>query len=71
MFQRVDAPPALVFLILLLATQRVLYLMHVAYHRYAWMWPIHAVAVPGFDYRFRTASTRPYEDHETMKFGLE
>ncbi len=166
-FQRVDAPPALVFLILLLATQLVLYLMHVAYHRYSWLWPIHAVhhcdvdvdvttsyrhhplealisvvlmgplvlllgiptdvaiaysmflvavtlfshsnirlprtvdkllrlfivtpefhrlhhcsdprytnsnygvAVPWFDDLFRTASTRPYEDHETMELGLE
>lgn len=42
-FQRVDAPAPLVFLILLLATQLVLYLMHIAYHRYAWLWPIHAV----------------------------
>jgi sterol desaturase/sphingolipid hydroxylase (fatty acid hydroxylase superfamily) len=43
LFQRVDAPAPLVFLVLLLATQLALYLMHVAYHRYAWLWPIHAV----------------------------
>jgi sterol desaturase/sphingolipid hydroxylase (fatty acid hydroxylase superfamily) len=167
LFQRVDAPAPLVFLVLLLATQLALYLMHVAYHRYAWLWPIHAVhhtdvdvdvttsyrhhplealiavivisplvlllgiptdvaiayslfliavtlfshsnirlpqtldrvlrifivtpefhrlhhcaesrytnsnygpVVPWFDYLFGTASTRPYEDHETMQLGLE
>ena len=167
LFQRVAAPAPLVFLALLLATQLVLYLMHIAYHRYTWLWPIHAVhhtdvdvdvttsyrhhplealiavtlisplvlllgiptdvaiayslflvavtlfshsnirmprslekllrpfivtpefhrlhhcsdprftnsnygpVVPWFDYLFGTASTRPYEDHETMELGLE
>lgn len=167
LFLRVDAPAPLVFLVLLVATQLVLYLMHIAYHRYRWLWPIHAVhhtdvdvdvttsyrhhplealvsvilisplvlllgiptevaisyslfliavtlfshcnirlpqvlekfirpiivtpefhrlhhcseaqytnsnygaAVPWFDYLFGTASTRPYEDHETMELGLE
>jgi sterol desaturase/sphingolipid hydroxylase (fatty acid hydroxylase superfamily) len=167
LFQWFDAPAPLIFIVLLVATQLVLYLMHIAYHRYAWLWPIHAVhhsdvdvdvttsyrhhpledligvalisplvlllgiptdvaiayslfliavtlfshcnirlpesldrflrlfivtpefhrlhhcaeprytnsnygpVVPWFDFLFRTASTRAYEDHETMELGLE
>lgn len=43
LFQHVSAPAPLVFLTLLVASQFVQYLQHVAFHRYAWLWPIHAV----------------------------
>jgi sterol desaturase/sphingolipid hydroxylase (fatty acid hydroxylase superfamily) len=167
LFQWLQAPAPLVFLVLLLASQFLQYLLHIAFHRYSWLWPIHAVhhtdvdvdittsyrhhplealitlpvvsplilllgvptdvavaftlfviaatlfshsnvrvpralekwlrpiiltpdfhrlhhcadarytnsnygsVVPWFDYLFGTASTRPYEDQETMTLGLE
>jgi sterol desaturase/sphingolipid hydroxylase (fatty acid hydroxylase superfamily) len=43
LFQSVHAPAAVVFLVLLLASQFLSYLVHIAFHRYSWLWPIHAV----------------------------
>jgi len=43
LFQWVPAPAPLMFLVLLAATQLLTYLLHIAFHRYAWLWPIHAV----------------------------
>lgn len=43
LFHAVAAPAWLVFLVLLLAAQFLQYLLHIAFHRYSWLWPIHAV----------------------------
>lgn len=43
LFQAVQAPAPFIFLVLLLASQFVEYLLHIAFHRYRWLWPIHAV----------------------------
>lgn len=43
LFQSVQAPALVVFLALLVASQLLNYLVHIAFHRYAWLWPIHAV----------------------------
>lgn len=43
LFQAVQAPAPVMFLTLLIASQFLQYLLHVAFHRYAWLWPIHAV----------------------------
>ena len=43
LFQSVHAPAAVVFAVLLLVSQLLSYLIHIAFHRYAWLWPIHAV----------------------------
>lgn len=43
LFQWVPAPAPLVFLVLLLVSGLLQYLLHIAFHRYSWLWPIHAV----------------------------
>jgi sterol desaturase/sphingolipid hydroxylase (fatty acid hydroxylase superfamily) len=43
LFQSVQAPAVVVFVVLLVVSQFLSYLIHVAFHRYAWLWPIHAV----------------------------
>jgi sterol desaturase/sphingolipid hydroxylase (fatty acid hydroxylase superfamily) len=43
LFQTVQAPAHVVFLLLLLVSQFLNYLVHIAFHRYSWLWPIHAV----------------------------
>ena len=43
LFQAVHAPAVVVFLVLLLVAQLLSYLIHIAFHHYAWLWPIHAV----------------------------
>jgi sterol desaturase/sphingolipid hydroxylase (fatty acid hydroxylase superfamily) len=43
LFQSAPAPAPVVFLVLLLVSGFLNYLVHRAFHRYAWLWPIHAV----------------------------
>jgi sterol desaturase/sphingolipid hydroxylase (fatty acid hydroxylase superfamily) len=43
LFQSVQTPAPVEFLVLLLVSQFLNYLIHIAFHRYSWLWPIHAV----------------------------
>jgi sterol desaturase/sphingolipid hydroxylase (fatty acid hydroxylase superfamily) len=43
LFQSVQAPAPVVFLTLLFVSQFLSYWMHVAFHRFSWLWPFHAM----------------------------
>lgn len=43
LFQSVQAPALIQFLVLLLVSQFMSYWVHVAFHKFRWLWPIHAV----------------------------
>jgi sterol desaturase/sphingolipid hydroxylase (fatty acid hydroxylase superfamily) len=43
LFQAVQAPSAIIFFILLVVSQFLSYLIHIAFHKIDWLWPLHAV----------------------------
>jgi len=43
LFQAVQAPYPVIFFTLLVVSQFLSYLVHIAFHKIAWLWPIHAV----------------------------